>query len=230
MGNLSKLFRWKRKVDIRDGLKVLETVWVRLVGDNDYQEARTAALKRSKQLRAKLRDSNSDEYIAAFTDIDAMTKEEIILGIVYSEIPDYRDEAVLVTPEKPLPELGDNPTLEEQEEYQTKLEEQRQERVDTLAKFIEKKSEERRGELGKLENLDELRRMYHNALINVKCTELFTGTFREFCVYRGTFKDSACKQPAFESFDEFDACAAQLKNQLIAAYTNLELTGEDLKN
>ena len=34
----------------------------------------------------------------------------------------------------------------------------------------------------------------------------------------------------FDSFDEFDGCAPQLKNQLMVAYINLEISGEDLKN
>ena len=105
MGNLSKLFRWHRKVDITEGNNVLATVYVRLVGDTDFQEAKSVALRRSKELRIKLRNPGSEEHKSNFLDIDSLTKDELIMGVSFGELPDYRDEALLQVPEKSLPEL-----------------------------------------------------------------------------------------------------------------------------
>lgn len=230
MGKLSKLFRWHRKVDITEGDNTLATVYMRLVGDADFQEAKSVALRRSKELRIKLRDTNTEEHKSNFLDINSLTRDELMMGVSFGELPDYRDEALLQAPEKSPPELPDNPTLEQQEEYETKVEEIRNERAKFISDFIEKKSEERKAELSKIEDTDKLREMYTHSVINMKCTEEFTKVFREYQVYKGTFNDAKFTQPAFDSYEEFEECAPQLKNQLLRAYVNLELTGEELKN
>ena len=230
MSKIAKLFRWYRKVEIRAGDKVLDTVYIRLVGDAEFQEAKSVALKRSKQLRVLLRDKVTDEHQGSFSDLDSLTKEELIMGITFGEIPDYRDEALLTLPEKELPELPDTPTLEQQEEYETKLEELRAERAKTLSDFIEKRAEERKVEIGAVDDIETLREMYVHSVINMKCNEEFTRAFREYQVFKGTYTDSKFKVLAFDDFDDFDGSAPQLKGQLITAYISLELTGEDLKN
>jgi hypothetical protein len=230
MSRLSQLFRWKRKVDVLDGDKVLATVYLRIVGDGEYQEARNIALQRSKELRKKLRDITSEEYNISFTDIDVMTRDEIIMAITYAEIPDYRDEAMMNVAEVPVPDMPDNPTLEQQEEHQTAVDKVKKDRIDALTSHMENSGKKRREELGKIENIEELRKLYKTAIVNTRCTELFTTVFREYCVYKGTFNDSSYKESAFDSFDDFYSSAPQLKMQLQIAYSNLEITGEDLKN
>ncbi len=229
MSKLSNLFRWKQKVEIRNGEKVLATVWVRLVGDNEYQKARTEALRRSRAMRAKLRDTSSEENLANFSDIASLEKDELVLGICIADIPDYRDEAVLTIPDKQPEELGDNPTLEEQEDYQVIMDEYRQKRIANLAAFIDGKTNDRKAELEK-EDLDELKKLYRGAIINMRCTEEFSRVFREYCIYGGTFEDKQCKNLAFSSFEDFNSSASMLKDQLLVAYTSLELSGDDLKN
>ena len=230
MSKIAKLFRWQRKVDIREGDKILDTVYIRLVGDAEFQEAKTVALKRSKQLRILLRDKSTDEYQAGFSDLGSLSKDELIMGITFGEIPDYRDEGLMTLPDKEPPELSDNPTLEQQEEYETKLEELKNERTKLLTEFIEKKAEERKAEINKITDIEQLQEMYVHSVINMRCSEEFTRAFREYQVFKGTYTDNKLKTLAFDSFDEFDECAPQLKNQLMTAYISLELSGEDLKN
>jgi len=230
MSKIAKLFRWYRKVEIRAGDKVLDTVYIRLVGDGEFQEAKSVALKRSKQLRVLLRDKTTDEHQASFSDLGSLTKDELIMGVTFGEIPDYRDEALLTLPEKELPELPDAPTLEQQEEHETKLEEMQRERAKSLSEFIEKRAEERREEISKVDDLETLREMYVHSVINMKCNEEFTRAFREYQVFKGTYADNKFKTLAFDNFDEFDGCAPQLKSQLITSYISLELSGEELKN
>lgn len=227
---LSKLFRWHKKVEIKSGDKILDTVYIRLVGDADFQEAKTMSLKYSKQLRISLRNKETEDYGANFSDLDTLTRDELIMGITYGEIPDYRDEALLTIPEKEKPELPDDPTLEQQEDYEIKETELRAERAKVIADFIEKRSEERKAEFAQIEDIDKLREMYTHSIVNMRCGEEFTRIFREYQVYKGTYVDSEFKTLAFESFDEFNGCAPQLKATLLSAYIDLELSGEELKN
>jgi hypothetical protein len=60
--------------------------------------------------------------------------------------------------------------------------------------------------------------------------EIFVSSFREYCVYKATFEDEKCTKLAFDNFAEFQDCATKLKAQLLAAYTELEIGGEELKN
>ncbi len=229
MSRIAQLFRWHTKVEVKEGGKVLETVFIRLVGDTEFQEARTVALKQSKLMRIAMRDKSADEHQANFSDIDSLTSDELTQGIAYGEIPDYRDEALLTLVEKVPPEMPDNATLEQQEEHETALGEIKAERAKNIAEFIEKKAEERKAELVNVD-IDQLREQYVHAVINIRCSEEFTRSFREYQIYKGTFYDSKFKKLAFDSFEEFDGAAPQLKSQLMVAYINLELTGEDLKN
>jgi dsDNA-binding SOS-regulon protein len=230
MSKIAKLFRWHKKVDIKDGETVLGTVYLRLVGDSDFQEAKVAALKASKTLRIKLRNPDSEEHKSTFSDIESLTKEELCMGVTFGEIADYRDEALVNFPEKEVPQLPDNPTLEEQENYEEMLEKRQNDRAETLAKYIEKRSDERKEELAKLEDVDKLREMYKHSIINLKCSEEFTRVFREYQVYKGTYEDNKFTKLAFDSYDEFLDSAPQLKNLLLGAYIGLELSGEELKN
>ena len=229
MAKISNLFRWSRTVDIKDGSKILATVYMRLVGDVDYQEARNVALKASKRLRVALRNKDSEEYKANLLDSMALTREEKLIGVNIYEMGDYRDEALMVTPEKAPPELPDNPTLEDQEKHQDALDKARTERAQALTDFMDKRSVARREEVSKLSGA-EINDIYETALINAKCTEEFGRVFREYQVFRGTFDNKDFTTPSFSSYQEFTDSSLILKNQLTSAYIGLEISGEELKN
>lgn len=230
MSKLGNLFRWSKKVEIRDGNTVLDTVYVRLVGDNDYQEARNVALRYSKELRIKLRNSETLEHKTNLGDIYSLSKDDLVMGITVGEITDYRDEALVNIPEKEAPQLPDDATLEQQEEHETQLVELRDARVQSIMEFMEKKSDEKKIELDALESMDELRELYTHSIINIKCGEEFTKIFREYQVFSGTFSDKGLKVQAFDSFEEFSDCSPQLKTVLLSEYISLEMSGEELKN
>ncbi len=229
MNSLSRLFKWRKKVNIIDKDKILAIVYMRLVGDDDYRNARDRALKASKILRVKLRDSNSEEYISAFVDIDTLSVDDLVLGVLFSEWPDFRDEASLLIPEEKIAELPDNPTLEQQEEYNTKIEEKGKKRTDAITKYMTKKSDEKKDALLKTD-IEELKKLYRQGTISLRCTEEFTNTFREWCVFKVTYSDDQYKIPAFDSFEDFTSSSPQLKRQLMSAYLDLEISGEELKN
>jgi hypothetical protein len=232
---LSELFRWHKKIEIKNGNDVVSTVYIRLVGDRDYQDARLYALKDSKDMRIKLRNSESPEYQSSFFDLNSMTKEELVNTILYSELPLFRDDAVVKYPDKEPIDMSDvsatpdNPSLEDQEKLLSAKKKQIDDRVENLTKYMEQKSNERREALNKL-SIDDIKNLYKEAAISVRCNEIFTTTFRDYQVYRGTFDDVNYTSPSFSSFEELKNASPLLKSQLVDAYTSLEINGEDLKN
>lgn len=229
MSKLSDLFKWEKEVEIKNGEQVVGKAYIKIVGDVEYQEARRYALKRSRQIRAKMRDVTSDEYASNFADIDSFTQAELINGIIIGELPDYRDSVMLDIPIENDPELPDDPTLEDQEEYEAKLESMGKERTQKITDAMNKMGEDRRAELEKLPT-DELKTLYITSVSNSRAMEEFSRVFREYQIYKGVYEDKKCTKPAFDSYEDFAGSSFQLKDQLTIAYTSLEISGEDLKN
>jgi len=230
--DLAHLFRWNEKVEIKDrDNNVLDTLYVRLVGDVDYQQAQQYALVSSRKLRRKLKDTNSVEHQALFLDIDDRKKEDLIYGTLMSEISNFRDLAVADLGseifEIKVPQDAD--TLEERENQQEAEEKLANEKAEKLRAKMEEKSEERKVELEKL-SIKELKDIFVESSINAKCLDEFSTIFREYCIFSGTHKDSTFKTKAFADFEDFRNTSPNLKRQLIDAYLKLELTGEQLKN
>jgi len=230
MSKIAKLFRWHRKVEIKER-NVSNTVWLRLVGDIDHQQAYQHALVASREMRKKLRDKDSLEYKASFLDLDDREKSELVIGTLLSEVTTIRDIAVEELGDeltKPIKEIeGDS--LEVQEKRQEAEDNLEKDRLQKLRDKMDEKSEQRREELEKLE-LDELKSMYVTASINMKCLEMFSSVFRDYCVFVGTYTDEKLTEKAFDSLEEFRNMVSTVKKQLLDAYLDLEITGEDLKN
>lgn len=237
MSELSKLFRWSREVKIVDasGVPLLDKnnkdikVFLRLVGDNDFREARDLALRNSRKMRLRLRSDTTDEHKAQFADIEKIPQDELIFAIATAEISDFRDDGLLEMGEVTYPEVSDSPTLEEQEEHQVAIDNINKERVEKLTQLITERGEKRRIEL-KDKTDEDLRTLYVSAIVNSRALEEFAIVLREYCVYKGTFSDKKFTTLAFDSFEDFESCSPQLKRQLMATYTDLEVTGEELKN
>ena len=230
MGNLSKLFKWSKKVDILGSSdEVVATVYMRLIGDADFSEARDTALASSKKLRRDLKNPSSLAYTGAFADIDYVDKDDMINNIIVSEMSLYRDEAVKLFPEKDLPESPETLDLEAQEEYQDKIKSIKDGRVKQISEHMDKRFEERRIELEALE-ADKLKKDYIRAVINNRTNQEFMDVFQDFCAYKATYSDENMKKPEFSSFEEFVNCAPQVKDQLLRAYLTLEVSGEEIKN
>ena len=182
-------------------------------------------------MRKKLRDKDSLEYKASFLDLDDREKSELVIGTLLSEVTTIRDIAVEELGDeltKPIKEIeGDS--LEVQEKRQEAEDNLEKDRLQKLRDKMDEKSEQRREELEKLE-LDELKSMYVTASINMKCLEMFSSVFRDYCVFVGTYTDEKLTEKAFDSLEEFRNMVSTVKKQLLDAYLDLEITGEDLKN
>lgn len=230
--SLSDLLRWNQEIELKDAEgKSVAKVWIRLVGDLDYQQAQQVSLLASRVMRKKLNDTASVEYKSLFLDIDDREKKDLIMNIVLSEISNYREWAIEEA-EKELEkvlELPQDANLEQQEKHQESEEEYQKNRVAAIRKKLDEKADKRTKELEE-KPIEEIKDIFIRAAKDEKCMNIFTQTFREFCVYTGTYANSSFSKKAFGSFEEFQNVATSIKRQLLDAYIKLELTGEQLKN
>jgi len=227
--DISKLFNWGKKfrIDIPGRNKTMN-VFVRLVGDADYNRATVYARRRSAELRKILKDENSDERIGFIPDITAFSKEVLVGTLLLF----YTKEATLIAIREVKLDLPIEPkadsSLEELEKYQLELDEYPSKREQAIKDFVNKKIDEKKLELDGKDN-EPLYKEYIRMAINQICeAEMFT-RMREMCVYLGTYKDEDYTERMFKSFDEFDNLPENIKNQFITFYSAMEIDGDDLK-
>jgi len=230
--DLTNLLKWNKKVDIvdKDG-NILDTIYVRLVGDLDYQTAQKYALVSSRKTRKNLHDENTIEYESLFFDIDVINKKELVSGILISEVGNFRDQALdeLGADILDMSDFGDNPTLEERETQEEEEEDSAKKRIKLINDKMNEKQEKRREELNKM-TIKDLREAYMKSMIDLKCMESFTLVFREYCCFAGSFSDIKFTKRVFNAFDDFRNLSPIIKKQLFEAYMDLEINGEQLKN
>jgi hypothetical protein len=228
--NLSELFRWNKKVSILgpNGEELGYIIYMRLVGDADLNRARVFGLRSSAILRKELKTPGTDKYEAYISQIKDQEKDVLIKAIILFEIPTLSEESRREVDIKfPMEPSSDAP-LEEHENYQKEVDEFPKKFADASEKILRKKIKQ---EEKRLEPMDEaaLKQEYINSFIGVICQEEMSKKFSDMCIYLGTYKDKKFKRKVFESFDEFDNAAPELKEQLRRAYSELELRMPELK-
>ena len=121
--DITQLFKWSREVTISDPVTSTDvTVYVRLIGDADLNIARTSAIRKSGELRRKLRSPDSSERASFINEISELKdKETIVTFILLLMTEQIQNEAVKST-SVPFPkDIKADATLEEQEKYQELL-------------------------------------------------------------------------------------------------------------
>jgi hypothetical protein len=227
--DVSRLFKWNKEVIVRgEDDKEILTVYMRLCGDAEINRARVYALRKSGEMRKKLHDKNSDEYLAFIPDPDIVEMENVIELLLMQWTREYAQDAVkevkLILPVEP----GSDVTLEQQEKYQEEIDNWPQMREQKIREFVMDKLDNKRKELEELPpNIvyKEYVKMYTNRL----CEEEMIKGYREMCAYFGSYKDQELITRLCGSFEEFDNLTSDLKNQLIVEYMSLEMDGEELK-
>lgn len=228
--DISQLFKWSTEVELADPKMDLHTkVYVRLVGDADLNRARAYALRRSAEMRKNLNTKGTDEYIAFVNEVeDFEDKDTMATMVILLMLSDIQQEA-LRTVEVPEPKtLKSTATLEEQEQYQTEVDEYPNIFREAIEKELEKirKREEKR--LKKLDE-DALYKEYKGRLIDNLCSDEMNDSFYDMCVYYGTYKTDTFEKQAFVSFDAYRNSSGLIKETLKEAYKNLELGMGTLK-
>jgi hypothetical protein len=225
--NISNLFVWGAKTTIPTN-KGEKDIWVRVVGDADISRARVYALRKSAELRRKLKDLDSDERMAMIPEFDADSKEqaiELLLNLRIKEITDDAlDDVEIVYPKEPASDAS----LEEQEEYQAS--------VDNFPKYVEKQTRkavetqvEKERERIKNMSMEGLEELYVNTLVNQLCETEMYQAFQDKTVFYACFTDENYTSPLFSDFEMYLNLPLEIKEKLATFYGTLTLDIDTLK-
>jgi hypothetical protein len=237
MASLTDLLLYKREVEITNPmtLKPIKKVWVRILGDFDLNRAYKQARVASATKRAVLRDPESDDYKDEVLGIVDLPQEDLIDLIKTARTSNFIAEAQSAVERPELPELEeiavdpDAAKLEDLENldkvevtvektYQNKM----QEYVDT--KLIELSST-----LASMSS-EEILNLAQAEVSNIVPFSIFIEELNNYKAFYGTFQDKLCKIREFETIEEFKNLPKAIKDQIGSAISQLEVTGEDVKN
>jgi hypothetical protein len=227
--DISPLFTWGKEFKIFDVTgKEIKRVYLRVVGDAEINRSRVFALRKSAELRSKLRDENSDERFAFIPDKSLVDKDKLIELIIF-----YTTRETTRTAMKnikiPFPkEPKSNAPLEQVEEYQKEIDEYPLKRDAAIKAQVYKINDVTRKVL-QTYDIDRLYKEFESALINEICEEEMIKRFTESCAYYGSYKDPQFKERLFNSYEEFDNNPSEIKKQFVEYYTTLDLSGDYLK-
>ena len=225
--DIEKLFNWSTVLELPiKGKK--RKFYIRLAGDADIGKARVFALRKSNELRQKLRDENSDEFIAFVGPKDLFDRDSLTSAILLHRLKDISREAYRAV-DIPFPkEPKEDSDLEAQEEYQKQVDEYGERVKNFVSKYIEQRFEEEKAVL-ETKTFDELYDLYKDEQTKSLCESEMLRVFKQMCVYLNTYQDKGFTKRVFSSYDEFDNLPQEIKEQFIQAYDDLDLDIELLK-
>jgi len=225
--SISKLFQWFKNFSINYEGNLLEG-YIRLIGDAELNRARVFSLRKSRDLRNKLKDLESDERLAYIAEQDSMEKEGLVEYTLFtmtnSLAQDIYKEITIPFPK----EARSDSKLEKQESYQTEVDAYPAKFDAEFRRLLDKKLEKERERLSTLD-MDILYKEYVTTTINYLCDMEVNRKFKEISTFLGLYKDNTLSEPLFDSFDDFDNLPTDLKESLVSEYQGLEIGVEELK-
>lgn len=227
--DISRLFIWGKKYDIIGADdKVEATIYMRLLGDADLNRTRVYALRKSQELRKKLRDMNSEERLLYIKDKEEMDKDELVSNVIAFSMRDINNRAYkevrIPRPKQPKSDAG----LEKMEKYQQEIDEYPEKLKKALEKFMKDEVEKLKKALDS-RNEDELYKMYVRTITDEYCEQEAFRAYKEMETYLGCYLDPDYTERAWESFEKYENLMPEYKEQIKAAYETLELKMDELK-
>lgn len=238
---IADLLKWRKSVILKDydGNPILDgknpvEVWLRVIGDDDLDAAHRKARIASASKRKELRDNTSMAWKDRVEPIMGATKEDCAGVLMQYRTANLPAEARANIPREELPTIDevsvepDAPTLEEMEnlDHETLAQEKRYQ--DALEDYINTRTEVIAAEIEAMD-LDEIRTTTMEEISGVIALAEFFNVLLAEKVVRGAFTDKNCKEPAFESVEEFNAAETIIRQQLMDAYTELEYDPDAIK-
>jgi hypothetical protein len=228
--DISKLFNWGSQFAILDELgKEIVSVYLRLVGDADINRARVFALRKSAELRKRLKDEDSDERVAFISSVYELEDKAGLVDLICSLATRKIIQDVIKETEVPFPkEPKSDAPQEDFEKYQLDVDNYTQKRnliIGEKATVLIDKLKESLME----KELDAIQKLYETKMIDELCEQEMVEKFRLCCVYYGAYTDDKYSMRMFKSFDQFDNLPTEIKQQYIAYYNTLEINIDDLK-
>lgn len=236
MASISDLLNWKKEVKIirQDGTD-LATVWVRILGDFDLQEAYRQSRIASAQKRQALKDVNSPDYLDEIATLEQAAPEELKTLIRTSSQNTFLNDAVAKINREDLPKIEeiavepDGPTLEEQEKMDAVEEQTEKTYQQKLQDYVDERTKVLDAELEGLTQ-DELVKKATSEYLTIAPMSVFINELEAQKIFRATFMEKECKTRMYDSVEDYKREYSFIKNQLTLAYTSLELTPEQVKN
>lgn len=227
--DVSKLFSWSRPFEIVGLDDEVETVlYMRLLGDADLNRARVYALRRSMELRKKLKDDDSDERLAYLVDKDMIDEEQLRKFIILFNM---RPISQKVQQEINLPypkPIKSTASLEEQEKYQKAIDEYQGKKSKMISNMVDKEVKSLEKTLKGM-NKDALYKEYSETFIAEMCEQEVLKAFNEMATFLGVYKDEDCTERFFNDFEKFKNLPPSIKEDFISAYQTLEMGADELK-
>lgn len=227
--DISALFDWGRVYEIVNSEGETEAlIYMKLLGDADVNRARVYALRKSAELRRKMRDPDSDEYLTTVRDIDEMSIDDLVQYVVAFSMRDIRNRALKeVKVKKPKPPKSDA-SLEEVEKFQEDVDAYPEKMQKALEKFMKKEVDVLTKQFKKKDK-EELYKSYLKLMTDELCELTATRAYKDMEVYLGCYKDDEYKERFFDSFEEYDNLLSEIKIDIRKAYETLNFPMEELK-
>jgi hypothetical protein len=225
--DINPLFAWSKEFEVTSNGQVFP-VYMRLLGDADMNRARVAALRKSAELRKKLKDLDSDERVAFIKDIDDIPPENLIAVVTVFSMRDLSEKAQSKLKIKPPKQPRSDAKTAGHEKYQELVDSYPARRQAELRELLDKEVAIMRDSLTAL-GKEEVYRRYVAAMIDEMCEQELLKEFRAQCCYYGCYKNPELTDKLFANFEEFNNLQATLKDQFLAEYQTMELQGDDLK-
>jgi len=227
--DISKLFNWGTVFEY--GLpdaEIKDLIYMRLVGDEDMNRARVYALRNSRLKRRTLLDDSTDDNIALIPESGEYTVEQLLNMIAMFSMRDITRDAVRQVKVKIPKSPSEDAPLEEQEEYQYRLDSYNTKLESKRLKFVNKKISEIKDRLKSIPE-DEIYTTYRKKLVDEFCEVESLNSLKEALVYFGTFRNSDYTDKYFDSIEQIRNLPSKVKIQFITAYQSIEIGGEELK-
>lgn len=243
MGKLTNLLKWKKVIRIKDerGLAAKDeegnpiVVYMRVIGDKDFEDASLKARYASASRRVALSVAGSEDYISNVAIFDNATKEQCIEMIVQGRGANWTGEALSNVTVPELPKIEDvardpdAPTLEELEKLDKMALDIDKEYRAELEQYVKTREEVLRVELD-AKPLEELIELAKQEVIVVLSIQMYLDTLIDEKVWRAVYQDEEYTLREFTSVEEFQNLNARLKEYLREEYRRLEAGLEDIKN
>ena len=237
MASLTDLFLYKKEIEIMNPAtrKPVKKVWVRILGDFDLNRAYKEARIASATKRAALRNPDSADYKDEVLGVSELPRDEQIELIKTARISGFIAQAQSTVERPDLPELEeiavdpDAAGLEDLEKLDSEEKEGDKSYSTKLQEFVDTKTLELMGELTILSD-EELLKITQFEVSNIVPFSVFIEELNNYKGFLGTFQDKPCKIREFNDIEEYKNLPKAIKDQIVGAINELEITGEEIKN
>lgn len=218
-----KLFRFKKEVAFND-----ITLYLRVVSDAVLEDARQHGLLESRKLRRDLRNHDSDAYLIYLDAIDELDTEQLVNGNINLAMRDIMQEYMAMTPLEQLPALTDNPSLEEQEDYEAAKKERETNYLNDMQTYVDSWKEGYEKSLRAMKR-ERLLQEFKLKRVDDVCRDLFVKEYESYVLSSAVFVDAEYKVRAFKNVTDFKQAPTDFRDFISREYNNLTVSSDDLK-